>query len=775
MNIRRGAKDATGAESAKDTAGTVDAADAGSALSATDVTGAKNAKREKRGMIAKIVGIVLIVAFFSGFYCWTYFDPSDAMKNVPVGIVNLDKGATVNGKTQNYGDKIVDAVMDNDQVKWVELDEDALSDGFENSGYLMVFEIPADFSEKVTAGQESTPQVADMVVYRNQRYNFLFSQFTTKVVTAFESKVNGQIASAYTKGAYNGLSSAQDGFTQAADGAGSLEDGSQTAADGAAQLASGTETLASGASQLAQGTQQLQDSTKNLPQQTKQLSSGMDTLAFSLKKASTSAEKLQAGSDKVTAGIESASKSLSEGADNLSGLGTQLETAAGKIGTADDTDTLAGGAATTAQCLKAAQAAEAAGGTYGGRTTAQWLALAENANSAVSDGLLEMKSGISTAAQASSSAADSLDTAAAKLGSSSSQEGTLAAGSAQISSGLGSLADGLGSSSVSKLQSGLQTLVSSSSTLVSGIKQVNSATREIAGGSATLNTSTGKLASSLPQLVSGSSQLQSALQDGADSLASSLHTSSAKMGSYVAEPSNMDQQNYGELDYYGQGFSPFFMTTALWLGALIMFFVLDPFWPKERHAGRLRTVLGRLPYYAIVCALESLGVVAVAVGIGVTSSYDVNVFAFWLYAFGVSLSFMLIMQFLNLTFGVIGKALAVLILIVQLAAAGGTLPVEMGTPLAAALKPFLPFTYAIDGFREAISLGSWAVMAQDFLMLFGMGCMCLALSLLCWKFALKRQKADDRAYVQRHLGLNMMGEAQPSAALPQAGASPSNG
>ncbi|MGI6535244.1 MAG: YhgE/Pip family protein [Eggerthellaceae bacterium] len=730
-----------------------------------------SARGWERGQIAKIIGIVLVVAFFSGFYCWTYFDPSGAMKNVSVGIVNLDKGATVDGKHQNFGDKIVDAVKDNDQVKWVELDEDALSDGFENSGYLMVFEIPEDFSEKVCAGQESTPEVADMVVYRNQRYNFLFSQFTSKVVTSFESKVNGQIASAYTKGAYNGLSDSQDGFTQAADGAGSLKDGSETAAEGASKLASGTETLASGASQLAEGTQKLQDQTENLLAQTKKLSNGMDTLASGLKKASSSAEKLKAGSDKVTAGIESASKSLSEGAANLDSLGTQLDTAASKIGTSDESNTLAGGAATTEQCLKAAQAAEAAGGTYGGRTTAQWLALAQKANSAVSDGLSSMKSGISTAAKASKSAADSLDTAAAKLGSSDTQDGTLAAGSAQISSGLDSLADGLGSSSVSKLQSGLKTLASSSTSLVSGIQQVNTAAQKISSGSASLDSSTSKLASSLPQLVSGSEQLQSALQDGASTIADSLHATSSEMGSYVAEPSNMNEETYGKLDYYGQGFSPFFMTTALWLGALVLFFVLDPFWPKERHASRLRTVLGRLPYYAIVCALESLAVVAVAAGIGVTQSYDVNMLNFWLFAFGVSLSFMLIMQFLNLTFGLIGKALAILILIVQLAAAGGTLPVEMGAPLAAALKPFLPFTYAIDGFREAISLGSTAVMLQDFLVLFGMGLVCLALSLLCWKFALKRQKADDRAYVRRHLGIDIAtDDGQKGATRPQAGA-----
>lgn len=726
----------------------------------------------KRAQVAKVVGVVLVIALFSGFYCWVYFDPVGAMKKIPVGIVNLDKGATVNGKHQNFGDKIVDAVMENDQMKWTELDKDDLSDGFENSGYLMVFEIPEDFSEKVCAGQESTPKAADMVVYRNMRYNFLFSQFTSKVVTLFESKVNGQIANAYVKGAYNGLSNARDGFTQAADGASNLKSGSETVVQGALRLASGTETLATGTNQLAAGTKELQSQSATLPSKTQKLSSGMDTLASNLKKASKSAAKLQEGSDKVTAGIESASQSLSSGASDLNGLDTQLQNAADKIGTADESSTLAGGAATTEQCLKAAQAAEAAGGMYGGRTTAQWLALAQKANSSVSEGLSQMKTGISTAAQATGKASAGLNSAAEKLGSSSTQEGTLAAGSATISQGLGKLASGLDSPSINTLQKGMQTLASSSQSLVSGIGQVNDASQKIASESGTLDANTGKLASSLPQLVSGSGKLQTSLQNGADTISDSVHASGSEMGLYAADPSNMDEETYGELDYYGQGFSPFFMTTALWLGSLLLFFVVEPFWPKRRHAGRMRTVLGRLPLYAIVCALESLAVVLTAAGIGVTSSYDVNMLDFWLYAFGVSLSFMLVMQFLNLTFGLVGKALAIVILILQLAAAGGTLPVEMGNAFAAALKPYLPFTYAIDGFREAISFGSTAVMVGDFLTLLGIGLVCLALSLLSWKFALKRQAADDRAYAQRHLDISVADDAQTSAAqLPRKTAS----
>jgi putative membrane protein len=142
-----------------------------------------------------------------------------------------------------------------------------------------------------------------------------------------------------------------------------------------------------------------------------------------------------------------------------------------------------------------------------------------------------------------------------------------------------------------------------------------------------------------------------------------------------------------------------------------------------------------LPRYAAVCAAEAAVVVAMAAAIGVTGSYDVNLAVLGLFTFSVSLCFMLIMQFLNLTFDLVGKALAILVLLVQLVGAGGTLPIDLGQTALSSIKPWLPFTYAVDIFREAITYGNVGTMGQDLLVLAGMGLGCLALSVACWPIA----------------------------------------
>ncbi|WP_421572221.1 YhgE/Pip family protein [Slackia exigua] len=311
-------------------------------------------------------------------------------------------------------------------------------------------------------------------------------------------------------------------------------------------------------------------------------------------------------------------------------------------------------------------------------------------------------------------------------------------------------------------------MADSSDVLVSGIQQANDGAQSVAQGAgsmnqgaSTLSGGAGALAAALPQirdgaasaedgaerLASGASELVSATAAGADGLSGSLAVDSSDMGAYVADPTNARVEKYGALDYYGQGFAPFFMTTSLWLGALMIFFVIEPLYPKQRGAGRLRTVLGRIPSYLAACALEAAAVTAAAFLIGVPSMYSTSPFLLLGYALSVSVCFMLIMQFLNMTLGVAGKALAVLVLILQLACSGGTLPVELGRGFLASMKPFMPFTYAIDGFRETITYANPSVILGDLGILAAAGMIFLMLSLATWDFAEKRRVVETAQFV----------------------------
>lgn len=574
--------------------------------------------------IAKAVAAALVAGLFSAFYCWSFWDPAGAMKHVPVGIVNLDEGAVANGEDVNLGADITHHAVEGDAANFVELDADALDEGTENSGCLLVFEIPERFSRDVMSGTDGVPKVADLEVYKNVRYNYIFSQFSSSVEKEFENEIDAAIVNAYVGGAYAGLERARNGFEDASDGAerlasggdglgiglSSLEEGAGSAAEGAGSVASGAHDLAEGASVLDAGAQSLADGTEYL---------------------------------------------------------------------ADSTQAMPG-------------------------KTAR---LASGASSAAQAGLEDLASGSRTLA-------DSSD--------------VLVSGIQQANDGAQSVVQGAGS-----MNQGASTLSGGAGALAAALPQIRDGAASAEDGA--------------EQLASGASELVSATAAGADRLSGSLAVDSSDMGAYVADPTNARVEKYGALDYYGQGFAPFFMTTALWLGALMIFFVIEPLCPKQRGAGRLRTVLGRIPSYLAACALEAAAVTAAAFLIGVPSMYSTSPFLLFGYALSVSVCFMLIMQFLNMTLGVIGKALAVLVLILQLACSGGTLPVELGRGFLASMKPFMPFTYAIDGFRETITYANPSVILGDLGILAAAGMIFLMLSLATWDFAEKRRVVETAQFV----------------------------
>lgn len=589
----------------------------------------------------QIVCVALIIGLFSCLYCWYFWDPAGNLKDVELGVINRDEGTTIDGVYENLGDDLVDELLTNEDVTFRRLYDDELDEGIENSDYLLVVEIPQDFSERIAAGESSVPQAAELVVHKNVRHNFLFSQYVSQVVTRLQASLDRTISARYVEGAYDGLATASDGLRDAAEGAGELQDGADD--------------LVGGVNDLATGATQLTDATTTLAESADALSDAATTVSGGVGDALTATDQLLAGAQGLTAGLQSLQESLQYAQDMGMGTDATAQTLAA-LGTAEDPATLLGAA------------------------------------NALTAGLTQLKGGDDTGLTAASSALT------------------------QISSGLATLSE-----SAPELQEGV-------TQLSDGISQLSDGATQLADGAGTLATS---------------------LTEGADEIDGSLGATGSQVASYLEEPTTLQEEDYGGLDYYGEGLSPFFMTTSLWLGALAIFFVCDPFWRASKHAGRVRTVIGRLPLYLLMCLLNSLAVVVCAVAIGDTSSYDVDGWSFVLFTLAVSVAFMLMMQFLNMTFGLVGKGVAVLLLVIQLVLAGGTLPLELGRGTLDGLQAFLPFTYAIDGFREVITYGDTGVLWGDALVLLGMGLVCLVLSLGFWDLAVRVKAIGDAQALDR--------------------------
>ncbi|MCM3495367.1 MULTISPECIES: YhgE/Pip domain-containing protein [Paenibacillus] len=185
---------------------------------------------------------------------------------------------------------------------------------------------------------------------------------------------------------------------------------------------------------------------------------------------------------------------------------------------------------------------------------------------------------------------------------------------------------------------------------------------------------------------------------------------------FFAEPVVLKENRLYPIPNYGSAMSPFFTTLSLWVGALLLVSLLTvDVHDEERSPRSVEVYFGRYLTFLTIALLQALFVTVGDLYLLKTYVADPNWFI--VFALLVSTVFMLIVYTLVSVFGNVGKALAIVLLVLQLAGAGGTFPIQMTPPFFQALHPYLPFTYAISMMREAVGGILWDVVIQDLLML----------------------------------------------------------
>jgi YhgE/Pip-like protein len=161
------------------------------------------------------------------------------------------------------------------------------------------------------------------------------------------------------------------------------------------------------------------------------------------------------------------------------------------------------------------------------------------------------------------------------------------------------------------------------------------------------------------------------------------------------------EEDVGQINQYGVSFTPLFISIGLWVGALMCYVVL--FYDQE-HRFKFLDKKNR-------GIKQSVAYIGIAAGFGLITAFllknligfSVNDVA--LYYFGsvlTAMTFMSIIQCFIALFDDVGKFLALIILVLQLAAAGGTFPIETVDAGFRWLSPLLPMTYSINLFKEGI-------------------------------------------------------------------------
>ncbi|WP_282204661.1 YhgE/Pip family protein [Kitasatospora fiedleri] len=272
--------------------------------------------------------------------------------------------------------------------------------------------------------------------------------------------------------------------------------------------------------------------------------------------------------------------------------------------------------------------------------------------------------------------------------------------------------------------------------LDSGTAEVAAGTSTVAGGLDALRAGADAAKSAADQAHDGATRLAGTVDDGLHRIPELTDQQIAGAAQVLGTPARIDRTNLHPAGVYGRGMAPFFFGIALWVFGLFAYLLLRPV-NRRALAGRARSATvaaaGWLPA-AVLGAVAALVLYAVVdLGLGLDPAHPWATVA--LLVLGAA-SFVAVDHFLRTWLGVAGDVLSLVLLVLQLTAAGGLYPMPTTPAFFQAVHPLLPMTYLIDGLRVTVSGGQAAHLLRDGVVLAGFGAVFLALTAL----AVRRQR-----------------------------------
>ncbi len=153
---------------------------------------------------------------------------------------------------------------------------------------------------------------------------------------------------------------------------------------------------------------------------------------------------------------------------------------------------------------------------------------------------------------------------------------------------------------------------------------------------------------------------------------------------------------------YGAAMAPFYSVLAIWVGGVILVAILKTHIDRKKYPNATETqaFFGRFILFFVLGQIQA-GVI-VAGDIFLLGCDPVHPWLMWLTAAVTSLIFNLLIYALTLSFGDVGKAIVVILMVLQIAGSSGSYPIEILPPVFGKVYKFFPFPYAINAMREAL-------------------------------------------------------------------------
>lgn len=690
-------------------------------------------KKEKILKILIFAVVLLIPIIYSFFYLKSYWNPYGTLSDMKIAVVNLDSGKD----DKNQGNEFVQSLKDSATFDICEVSKEDANDGMEKGNYYATIEIPENFTKCLESGATTDKQVAQITYRPNQATNYLATQIINSAVKTIELNLQSKVDREIIANLSDKLNEVPDNLQTISNGASSILDGSQSLNDGIKQLNDGTNQLSSSYKEFDNGVASAYTGSQSLESGLAQVTTGVDTLKNGGKTLDNAISQINAGVDELSAQSNSGIASLASGVNDLNTGAANLNTKLPEY--VEKVEYLNSNVKPLLQALSA----------YSGKTTdstLQYLAvsasqiLAQDPKKGNLDGFQQLTIG----GQTLTTGANDLYAGTQKLVAGTQDLGKLTTGVQSLKSALTQVKQGTTSlnQGIVTLSNGTVQLTAGSSTLTNGLATLNSSSKTIDNALTTLNNGTASAYDGSNKLIEGVQTFKTSIDEGLANTKEQLKSLNG-IEDFGAKPVEFKTEAYGEVNSYGIAFTPLFLCIGLWVGALMAYVVL---YYDQKHRFKIfdhdykNKILQNIAYLGLG-ALQGL-IVAILLKLGL--GFDIqNNALYYTASILVGITFVSIIQFLIRNFGDIGKFLALVVLVLQLAASGGTFPIETIDKGFQGLTSYLPMTYSIKLFREILVPTATNFKGQYLGILVGITVVTLAIT--CIVDVIKNKKSAEEA------------------------------
>lgn len=662
-----------------------------------------------------IIGLCVIPSLYAWFNIFANWDPYANTGGIPVAVVSLDKDYTrKDGSVVNMGESVLENLHSNTSVKWIFLDtEEEAQEGVEAGKYYAAIVITDKFTYSMYNVFSDDFENPSLIYYQNQKSNAIATKITDTVAGTLQNTINEtfiKVAATTIFEEGNSVSDQMQGDSYVEEFCADLEE--------------------------------LNDNLKEYSTMIDTFRAGNDRLEAAITHVNYEIPVMQKKLDATTASLNQSSQNLSSTRDTLSNFSTNVDTSMSTIQTsledmkkildqskladdtaqmtkdlnkvARDTNTLNGqvnnllAALIEQRVQESVSGGDASTGSGSGNTAATDAAI--EALKAMQKELDMMNTVIgsvleSTDEQAAEKAKVNVNNAMNNLknvidsceNSVSNMQGIYKNNLVpQMQKTLTNMSDSL--NQVTNLVNTLSSTVQNIGVVMEGVGDAVDGTSESLGQIQGVVDGISQKLTDLTEQLEGASE-----EEMMDILVRFLGGDPDSLGAYFASPVTMETIAMYPVATYGSAMTPFYSTLAIWVGSTILVALVKvKASPKNlKNVQSYQLYFGRYLLFLLLAQIQAAIIVA-----GDLWLLKVNIVEpglFFLAASFTATAFSLLIYSLTLAFGDVGKAVCVIVMVLQIAGSSGTFPIELLPDIYQKIYIFFPFPYAITAMREALA------------------------------------------------------------------------